>query len=592
MPAYAPFTAALFATGLITALISLYALQRRSAKSATISLFMLALTIYSVGYGMELTRGDLGGMLFWIRVEYLGVSVIPALFAIMAIQFAGRKEWLTPPLLASLFIIPLVTLSFNWTNGLHHLFYARVAVNDGGPFPVLSLEKGPVYWVHIAYVNLSLLFGNVLFSIMLARASSFFRKQAAVMLVGSLFPWTVLILYLAGITPWGLDTNPFMFSISGIILSLGIYRYRIINILPIARDVVFDSIQDGIIVLDDEHAVIDLNPAAKRITGSSDLAIGMPAGSVCSQWDRVLGDGKGNAGVVLSMEDGRYIDARLYRIRERDRIDIGHILSLHDITEEKMLAMALSRREKRMRDDIFKVRTIQSIMAPEIRDLPGYDIAASFIPAEDLSGDFIDGYYVGDDIFQIILCDVMEHGMASSYIGMAIKSIFKAVSGEGMSPADILGTTNMKLVDQLKATSYFASAAVCQVNLAAGEVLYSSGGHPPSLWYRAGEGRTERMGFTGPLLGITTDAAYRNIAFSMGVGDALLLYTDGAYEVTRRETREIYGMDALAVDFSYNARYPSLDIIHSIIDRIFTFIDYSNLDDDITMLCVKKTGGG
>ena len=73
------------------------------------------------------------------------------------------------------------------------------------------------------------------------------------------------IFYITGLFPIaGIDPTSFAFALSGILFAIGIYRFHIFDITPIARDKVVDTMPDLLIVVDAQTQIVDLNPAAEK----------------------------------------------------------------------------------------------------------------------------------------------------------------------------------------------------------------------------------------------------------------------------------------------------------------------------------------
>jgi serine phosphatase RsbU (regulator of sigma subunit) len=587
---------ALFLSALFTAGMALYALRHRNAAGAsTISLFMLALTVYSAGYGCELLNDSLEGIIFCLRIEYIGVSFIPPLYIITVAQIATRRKWRLSPVTALLVGLSVLTLFFHYTNEHHHLFYAGVGVDRTGPFPVAVLEKGPWYWLHIAYVNTGLLYVNILLVRMLMRSSSLLRKQAVIMLAGSFIPWVALIVYLLGYSPWNIDLNPFALSLTGVIFTWGLLRHGLINIIPLAYDTLFLRLPDGVLVLDPENLVAGINPAAQEMLDAGDSVIGTPAREVLTLLSEAV-TGNISGEYLVKTGDGpgkeRWLDIRSSPLEGRRGADLGRLLTLRDVSATKEMETAIRASEKRMRNEIAKVRNIQAVILPDFSRVTGYDIASLFLPADDISGDFFDGYFISDTVFQVIICDVMDHGMASAYIGMEIRSLFRAFSMERLKPPELIRAVNVKLSEDFSGIMYYATVAVCQLDLGTDTLVYSSGGHPPSLYLPAGGTEVRETGFMGPLIGLNEKNNYMDITLTLKSGDGLLMYTDGITEALDARSGEMFGRENLAADFIASGRQPSKEVVRSALEKAFEFTDYAAIDDDITMICIRKKEGG
>ncbi len=259
-----------------------------------------------------------------------------------------------------------------------------------------------------------------------------------------------------------------------------------------------------------------------------------------------------------------------------------------DIMLERLIAQKeLARRYDLYREEIARVRTIQVSFLPDFKKIVGYDVASIFLPAEDISGDFFDGFFLDDEVYQFVLCDVSGHGVASSYIGNEIRSLFRTLSLRKLSPAFIIGAVNEMVSRDISGLNYFGTVVVCQLNIRTGEVLFSSGGHPPAILFRSGEAACTLLNKTGPLVGFFEKGDFKDTAFVMKSGDALLLYTDGVTETFSSDGRELFGEDRLVQVFFDSASLSSQDVMRTIVSSVNEFSGYGVQEDDITMICIK-----
>lgn len=323
-----------------------YYRRRKSGVTAYVAL-VIAITFYTFGYLMEILSGSLAGVLFWLRVEYLGVSFFAALWLVMVLQYTGYDRWLTKPALVAVFIVPVITLGLHYTNAAHHLFYRDVSVVQQGQFSIAQLTKGVWYWVHISNLYLALLLGNVLLATLLRGAAGRQQRQTLSIMIGSLLPLVGNLLYLLGLSPQGMDFGPVMIAFSTPLYAWSLFNLRLFDLVPIARDRVVDGLRDGVLVLDEEGRVADFNPAARAIVpGLTQEAVGRPltelplplefASKIAwqqSEFDFAVGEGDGR----------RYYRARFSPIYSRGRRSIGQTIILMDVTERLRLLAQLQR---------------------------------------------------------------------------------------------------------------------------------------------------------------------------------------------------------------------------------------------------------
>ncbi len=343
-----PYTIILVTGSAVVMTMVLYtAVRRHSAITLPFIGLLTANALYSFGYAWELNSVHLRGMLTWTRLEYVGITAIPIFWLLVTTRFSGRKRWLSKPLLGSMIALSALTLVLNWTSPLHELYYRSIGISTAGPFPLLLTEKGPFYWIFQAYINLSLAAGTAILFGALLRAPAAYRRQALVMVIGALIPWLGYAVYILGLSPYGIDAGPFGLILTGPIFAVGLFRFRLLDLVPVAREAVFLGMTEGVIVLDEVDRIIDSNPAARRLFPGLGLAsIGNPAEEVLGRYPaaRDLLTKGAEPGAEIGVEiDGRlrYYQVRLTLIRNRRGRVICRAMSFSDSTEQTILRQRL-----------------------------------------------------------------------------------------------------------------------------------------------------------------------------------------------------------------------------------------------------------
>lgn len=227
---------------------------------------MVVLTVWAFAYGVELTSTTLEAMLFWAKIEYIGVGLIPGLWIVFCLAYTGNDRYLTNQNIVIIFIIPVLTILLYWTNSWHYLYYAAVGIDDSGEFPVLLIERGIWYWVHTFYFYILFLYGVFLLSINYLNAPELFKRQTLIVLAGSVSPWIANVTYQLGFAPFEIiDPTPFIFALTGLIVGVGLLEFKLFDILPFARDRVVENLDDGVLVLDSRDRIVYLNSMMKTI---------------------------------------------------------------------------------------------------------------------------------------------------------------------------------------------------------------------------------------------------------------------------------------------------------------------------------------
>ena len=170
---------------------------------------MAALAWWSFAVVMEHFILELSAKIFWIKMSYFGITVIPVAWLIFTLLYTKREKWLTRRNLAILFIVPVITLIMVWTNNIFHLMWKDIWLDTSISPPVDAVTHNIWFWVHSAY-SYSLLFVGTLCLLDLFRKSKgIYRKQAGILLLAALVPWVGNILFIAGVGPFSVvDPTP------------------------------------------------------------------------------------------------------------------------------------------------------------------------------------------------------------------------------------------------------------------------------------------------------------------------------------------------------------------------------------------------
>jgi len=346
---YLAYMAPLLAATVGSAVLAAFLWRRRPAPGArAATVLMLAVMQWSFFYLLELGTVGREIQLLWLRLEYLGIVTVSVAWVAFALDYTGRRKWLTPRNLALLSILPLVTLLMVWTNESHGLYYQQVSLGQSGPFTVLVLTFGPWYWVHILYAYTLLLLGTGILIRFIFESKRMYRRQAALLLLGALAPWAASAVYLLKLLPLpNVDLTPFAFALSGLALALAISRFRLFDVVPVAREAVVESMSDGLIVLDLQDHIVDLNPVAQRIIGCQGReAIGRPADQVLSHRPDMLKTLRASeeAQAEVALDDGaarRHYDMSISPLYDRRQRMAGRLVVFRDVTERKRSEQAL-----------------------------------------------------------------------------------------------------------------------------------------------------------------------------------------------------------------------------------------------------------
>ena len=348
---YFAFTVALVIAAAVGLFLALYAIYRREVPGAWAMVAMaLAVTVWCMGYALELSSAALFAKLFWAKVEYFSIAAIATIWFVFVVYFVSRSSAARPQLrqFALLAVVPIITMCLAWTNEWHGLIWREVGVSAVGSAAFLVPTYGPWFWVHTSYSYLLLLLGTVWMLAALWYSHPAYRRQALIVLLGMLPVWLANIIHL---TQWWfppeLDLTPLAFMIAGLVYTWGIFRYQLLEIMPVAYQTIVDELADAVIVVDLQDQIVRLNPAAQQLvhaaTGSAPALtltsiLGVKAVEQLPH-DRTLAM---QMEIVRADDAGpRFYEMQVFPLFRNGRRPLGRLIVLHNITKRRQAENAL-----------------------------------------------------------------------------------------------------------------------------------------------------------------------------------------------------------------------------------------------------------
>jgi len=516
---------------------------RRRGIPAGLSLAVLLLAVawWGLAYALEISSDALGAKRLWGDLKYVGIGVLGPAWLAFVLQYTGRGHLLTGRRLLALAVEPVAVqllLAFDATHDLIR-FYQAPTADDA--LPVVG--TGPLFWVHFGYINLLLVVATALFVVSLARLSRLYWRMSAVLLAAALLPWAANLLHNLSVGPFvRLDLTPFAFIVTGAVLVWGLLRERLLDLAPVARSVVVETMTDAVLVLDAYGRVVDANPAASGVLGErrSELA-GRPLTDLLPGYAAAGGEAHPPNAPALETEltlpvrgETRHFDVRRQPLPDRRGQRAGELVVLRDVTERKLAETQL-RQLLAERSRI--ARALQASLLPTtLPKLPGAQVAARYRPAgegREIGGDFYDLYRISQERWALVLGDVSGKGAEAAAMTALVRYTLRTLTREAASPSEALRELNDAMLRQTTDERYctLVSGLVEPHDGGLRMTLCLGGHHQPLL--RRNDGTVEPTGRLGSALGLLDDPDLHDTVVDLGQGDLICLYTDGLVEARR-----------------------------------------------------------
>jgi PAS domain-containing protein len=230
------------------------------------------------------------------------------------------------------------------------------------------------------------------------------------------------------------------------------------------------------------------------------------------------------------------------------------------------------------RQELSRAAAMQASLLPaRAPAVPGYQLAARFVPARSVGGDFYDWHADGAGLV-LTLADVMGKGPAAAILAASTRATLQAHAHEA-DVAATLAATEDAMADDLANAAAFVTAFRAHLDPPSGLVTYADAGHGLSFLVRA-DGSHEQLRALGPPLGVGFGTAREAATVRMAPGDVLLIFSDGVLDAAGGSVADLRAHEA-ALRRAATAREAA--------DAVVTLAAAAGpQEDDLTVIAVRR----
>lgn len=341
-------------TMVMMAVLGAVAYTRKQVAGATGFILMcVGAFLYAGIYLLELRAVSLDEKFFFFRLKYIGVMILVGSLPAFALTFRNIFQKLGQAPNYFMGIFPAISFLFIITSSKHTFFINNLHLQAVGPFTVLAFDPAPWYTITLIYSLLMVMLAVILIFIQALSTSGIFRYQMNYLIIGILIPWLVGLFASLGWLPVkSLDITPISFSLSMPFLAIGVFRHRILSIIPVARGVIFERMTDGVLVLDNWNRIVDFNKPIQRLLKLRPLAkmIGKNAQDTINDHPQILA--YLNSGQFDPQDiqiAGSVYEVRRHLLQDQRNIVVGQFIQFRDITAHYEMESAVQRSEAQYR---------------------------------------------------------------------------------------------------------------------------------------------------------------------------------------------------------------------------------------------------
>jgi PAS domain S-box-containing protein len=329
--------------------------QRRFAGAGTFAAISLLQALWTLGYIGEMTGRTLEQKTFWDSAQAIAIFAIPAGMFIFSREY-GQAPLQRVRVWWSVLLVPAIVytaiLYIDPFGMMSRIDTRLLPITPQTPFGALQYDyPNALYWMAIySYVLTFACFGLLIRRIMQSRGV--FRTQLIWVAIGLAVPvsFSFVTVFFSDFAILGQrDISPISFGFSGIIVLLTITRYRLFDLVPVARERIGEVMRDAVLTLDAQGRIVDVNPAARQMLGSHAAALGAVAGDKLPWLTPYLTEREAQGEVqVGTPESPLYYDVSATPLRDGSDTLSGTLIILRDVTSRARAERALQAQNNRL----------------------------------------------------------------------------------------------------------------------------------------------------------------------------------------------------------------------------------------------------
>jgi PAS domain-containing protein len=377
MPSTVLLTVAYALSAAVSVSAALAVFRRREVQGGRpLGLMLLAAALWAACDAVELHLPTVEGRLLISQVQYFGVVSCAPLFFHAAMELARLESRITPPVVALIWGVPVISLLLAWTNPWHSLIWTSIEMPKAGS-PFATYHYGPWFWVLATQHYVMTALNTVILLSARRRVSRAFRAPMMAVVVAMVISWAGNILYIFKLGPWpGLNYLTISLGLSGAVLAWAVVSEGLLDLLPRAREALLETIADGVVILDRTDRVIYGNAAAHDHLGISVGAWSMPITTRIPERNRLSAPWTGEI-AVPNGSNTRWVDMRVDPIADRWGEVAGRLVVTRDITMRKVLEGERERLIAELKKALGEVRALEELLpicanCKKVRDDQGY----------------------------------------------------------------------------------------------------------------------------------------------------------------------------------------------------------------------------
>jgi len=348
-----------YATGfiftlLISTILAFYGYKNRSERIHDFFILtMLSIAIWSLGSFFELISQNTETKILWAKMSYLGAATIATFVLMFTLSYVNQEKYLKNRNILFLMIIPITVIFLVFTNELHGLIWPQIYYIYTSMGPILAYNHGIGVWLNMIYSYIILLVSISLLSYILINSPKIYKFQIGVVLFGIIFPLIFNIFYFLKLLPDPVDMTPLAFSITALLMAIGVFKYRLLDILPIAHNKLFENMENAYLVFDEKDRLLEINASAGIMLNITSKDLGKTIETILEDNDEFKSfyHEKTGPGKELQLKNygNRWVHAKKNVIYDYKHNISGYLFIFNDIDDRKISELEFKESQRRLR---------------------------------------------------------------------------------------------------------------------------------------------------------------------------------------------------------------------------------------------------
>jgi len=387
---FTPYAVCYLLAAGISFLVSYRGWKMQSVRGATyFSLLTLSSGIWTLGYLLGFFNTQLSWKLIMLRVEYLGNISTTYFWILFVVSYVYYDRWLTRRMIILLGIIPVITFIQILLVTRHHLFYQAFKLTTENGLIFSSKVYGPGFYLWTGYAYLIFFIGGIILTWGILSMSRQLRRQIIPILLLIILILILNFLYISGnnpIRPY--DPTPLSFIVFGVVFLFIMHRYKFLDIVPVAYNLVFQNVNTGVIIADKRAYILEMNHAAEHILGhNQNDVLGKPILHIFPEHRKLIErfwDLKEIKTEIKIGDNSHIYELQHTPLTYKTGKPAGFIILLFDISKRKFLEKEqnrlihkLQKKNLQLTEALAEIKTLKGLIpicanCKKIRDDKGY----------------------------------------------------------------------------------------------------------------------------------------------------------------------------------------------------------------------------